>query len=418
MSAAFIKQQSLGRILAGHPWVYTADIFKIEKPPPDGGEIALRTPDGAYVGNGFYNSQSRIPIRIFSRSKEKLDEAFVRTRILKAVEFRKTSYSQCLSPLLTKEGLGEVGGMEEGRSELGTRNLPSACRLVWSEADFLPGLVVDRYGDTLVIQTLTLAMDQRKEQIVGVLRELFQPVSIIERNDVASRTFEGLPIQKGVLWGSPISKGTVTIGKARFNVDLLDGQKTGAYLDQAVNQVEVGALAAGRRALDCFTYHGGFALHAALAGAPEVEALDISEEAIAICRHNAALNEIPNIRWKAANVFDELNARQKSKEMFDLIILDPPSFTKSRAKLAEALRGYKEIHLRALKLLAPGGLLATFCCSHHVDAETFRAVVLDAAFDARKILRLRRTFSQPYDHPIIPAIPETEYLKGFLFEVV
>jgi len=449
VSAAFIKQQSLGRILAGHPWVYTADIFKIEKPPPDGGEITLRTSDGAYVGNGFYNSRSRIPIRIFSRSKEKLDETFIRKRILEAVELRKSAYSRPLIPsaagrnpryaggsrLAEASGVARVGEASELRSyddpsalihsisptlnsEPGTRNLPSVCRLVWSEADFLPGLVVDRYGDTLVIQTLTLAMDQRKELIVGVLRELFQPGSIIERNDVASRTFEGLPIQKGALWGSPMSKGMVTIGRARFDVDLLDGQKTGAYLDQAVNQVEVGALAAGRRVLDCFTYHGGFALHAALAGAPEVEALDISEEAIATCRHNAALNEIPNIHWKAANVFDELNTRQKSKERFDLIILDPPSFTKSRAKLAEALRGYKEIHLRALKLLAPGGLLATFCCSHHVDTETFRAVALDAAFDARKILRLHRMFSQPYDHPIIPAIPETEYLKGFLFEVL
>ena len=170
--------------------------------------------------------------------------------------------------------------------------------------------------------------------------------------------------------------------------------------------------------LDCFTYHGGFALHAAKSGAKSVEAVDISADAIAHARRNAEINGLQDIRWKTANVFDDLNARQRAGEKWDMVILDPPSFTKSRSRLEEALRGYKEIHLRALKLLEPGGVLATFCCSHHVDEATFRAVTLDAAFDARVVLRLRETFHQPPDHPVIPAIPETEYLKGFLFEVV
>jgi 23S rRNA (cytosine1962-C5)-methyltransferase len=240
----------------------------------------------------------------------------------------------------------------------------------------------------------------------------------MERNDVPSREFEGLLPQKGWLVGSGEARRVVALGLAKMDVDLLEGQKTGEYLDQIANQMSVGALAKGRRVLDCFTYHGGFALHAALNGAASVEAVDISENAIAMCRRNAELNGPAKVTWLAANVFDDLNARVKARAQFDLVVLDPPSFTRSRAKLEEALRGYKEINLRAFKLLSPGGLLATFCCSHHVDGETFRAVVLDAAFDAHKILRLRGVFGQPPDHPIIPAIPETEYLKGYLFEVV
>ena len=395
MAVAFLKERSLGRIIAGHPWVYTSDILRIEKPPLDGNEITVRNAKGGYIGNGFYHSKSRIPIRIFSRSKEKLDGAFFRKRILEAKRFRETQSLLFASP-----------------------QLPPVCRLIWSEADFLPGLIVDRYGDALVIQTLTFAMEQRKELIVDLLKEIFQSTVIVERNDFASRQFEELPIQKSILWGEGSGKRIVYIGKARFEIDLLEGQKTGSYLDQIGNQSMVGTLAKGKRVLDCFTYHGGFAIHAALNGATAVEAWDISEEAIAACRHNAILNEAPNIIWKATNVFDELNIRSKGEEKFDLIILDPPSFTKTRSKLQDALRGYKEIHLKALKLLGPNGFLATFCCSHHVDGETFRSVVLDAAFDTHKLLRLRQTFSQSWDHPIIPAIPETEYLKGFLFEVV
>ncbi len=395
MAVAFLKERSLGRIIAGHPWIYTSDISRIEKPPSDGDEITVRNARGGYVGNGFYHSKSRIPVRIFSRSKEKLEGSFFRKRILEAKKFREAQ-----SFLFTSQ------------------QLPSVYRLIWSEADFLPGLIIDRYGDALVLQTLTFAMDQRKGLITDILKEIFQPTVIIERNDFASRQFEGLPVQKGILWGEGGSKRMVYMGKARFEMDLLQGQKTGSYLDQISNQTIVGALAKGKRVLDCFTYHGGFAIHAALNGAAKVEAWDISEEAVTACRHNAILNGVPNIEWKVTNVFDELNIRLKAGEKFDLIILDPPSFTKSREKLPDALRGYKEIHLKALKLLGAGGLLATFCCSHHVDSEIFRSVVLDAAFDTHKLLRLRQTFSQSWDHPIIPAIPETEYLKGFLFEVV
>ena len=393
MSGAFLKERCLGRIFAGHPWVYESDIQRFDKPPADGGEIIARTVTGGFISAGFYNSKSKIPIRLYSRTKgEKLDEAFFRSRLKAAMALRL-----------------QVSGLSA---------CPSTFRVVWSEADFLPGLIVDRYEDAWVIQTLTLAMDQRKDMIVSLLQELFGAKAIVERNDVPSREHEGLPLKKGWLVGTGDSKRVVTLGRGRFEVDLLAGQKTGEYLDQVANQMAVGALTNGRKVLDCFSYHGGFAIQAALNGAASVHAVDISEDAVAIGRRNAELNGLAQVTWKAANVFDDLNARVKAGEAFDVVVLDPPSFTKSRARLEEALRGYKEINLRAFKLLPPGGLLATFGCSHHVDVETFRAVVLDAAFDAHKILRLRGVFGQPADHPVIPAIPETEYLKGFLFEVV
>ncbi|MDD2708827.1 MAG: class I SAM-dependent rRNA methyltransferase [Verrucomicrobiae bacterium] len=391
MSVAFLKDQCLGRLLAGHPWIYASDLLRIEKPPVDGGEITIRNAKGGYIGSGLYNSQSQIPIRVFTRSKEHLDDQFFSRQLRAAIDYRKNLH----------------GG-----------TLPGACRLVWSEADGLPGLIVDRYGETLVAQFLTLPLDQRKELIASLLAAELKPVRIVERSDVPSRTLEGLPLSKGILSGLRPVPSTARMGNIQVEIDFLEGQKTGSYLDQIENQQTVARFAKGRQTLDCFTYHGGFALHAAKAGAKAVEAWDISEPAIVCCRRNAALNRLSGIEWKTVNVFDELRNRQKNQARFDLIILDPPSFTKSRNRLHEALRGYKEIHLRALQLLRPGGLLASFCCSHHVDAESFRATILDAAFDARRILRLRHTFQQAPDHPILPAIPETEYLKGFLFEVI
>jgi 23S rRNA (cytosine1962-C5)-methyltransferase len=390
MGAAFLKEQCLGRIISGHPWIYSTDILRIEKAPENGEEIIVRTHEGAYVGNGFYNDKSRIPIRIFSRNKEKLDKTLFQKRIVAAKKMREDIFG----------------------------SLPEAVRMVWSEADFLPGLIVDRYGETIVFQTLTLGMDQRKQIIVDVLKDVCGISSVIERNDVSSRQFEGLPLHKGVYGGENDSKKVLRLGKALMEVDFLEGQKTGTYLDQISNHIFVGELAKDRKVLDCFSYHGGFALHAGLAGAKQVIGLDISEPAIQRCQKNSELNALKNIKWKAVNVFDELHVLSRQTDKFDLIILDPPSFTKTRSKIGEAIRGYKEIHVRALKLLSPGGLLATFCCSHHIDAQTFRDIALDASFDTRKILRLRHSFTQSPDHPIIPAVPETEYLKGFLFEVV
>lgn len=389
MATAFLVERCMGRILAGHPWVYASDLLRIEGKPEDGKEIAVRGARGAWVGVGFYNGKSKIPVRIFSRKRAALDETFFRARLERAIARRRDA---------------------EGR-------LPSACRLVWSEGDFLPGLVVDWYAGGVVLQTLTRAMDDRREFWVAALRDLLAPEVIVERNEVAARGFEGLEMRREILWGTGATRREIESGDLRFEADLLEGQKTGGYLDQAENWRRVAARAKGKRVLDSFTYHGGFALACAKGGAARVEGVDLSKEAIAACERNATRNGIANAAWTCANVFDDLNARARAGARHDLVILDPPSFTRSRAKLAEAMRGYKEIHLKALRLLKEGGLLATFCCSHHVAAEAFRAVALDAAFDARVILRLVESYGQPADHPVVPAIPETEYLKGFLFEV-
>ncbi len=399
MSNAFLRERSLGRIMSGHPWVYASDILRTDGGVEDGAEVTVRSAQGVLVGTGFANSKSKIPVRIFSRKAEELDKVFFRRRILAARDWRRSA--------VVSSGL-----------PLAADGLPEGCRLFWSEADFLPGLIVDRYGDALVIQTLTLGLDQRREILLDLLQEIFQPSLMVERNDAPSRQFEGLPPRKGIVRGEGSPVREVRLGWIKLEVDLLEGHKTASYLDQVENHVRIGELAKGLRVLDCFSYQGGFALHAAKGGAARVEAVDLSETALATARRNGERNALPDVEWKTANVFDDLNARLRAKENFDLVVLDPPSFTRTRERLPEALRGYKEIHLKALRLLGPGGLLATFCCSHHVSAETFRAVALDAAFDAHRTLRLVRAFPQAADHPIIPAIPETEYLKGFLFQVV
>jgi 23S rRNA (cytosine1962-C5)-methyltransferase len=273
-----------------------------------------------------------------------------------------------------------------------------------------------------------LGMDLRKAEIVGLLQSLLSPRAILERNDVASRKFEGLPEVNGVLAGVSEPEMTVRLNGLAFVAQLMGGHKTGLYLDQQVNYERVGQLTAllpGAQVLDCFSFIGGFALHAARAGAAHVHGLDQSPEATAMAQRNAAMNGLSaGCSFEAANVFDWLKAQttvrpnEKVLPRFDLIVLDPPSFTRNRASVPDALRGYKEIHLRALRLLKPSGILATFCCSHHVSRELFEEVVLAAAYDARRWLRRVATFTQAPDHAVLPAIPETEYLKGFAFEIV
>jgi len=294
---------------------------------------------------------------------------------------------------------------------------PRLGRIVWSESDGLPGVIVDRYGDDLVLQTLTLGMDQRKELIVDALRAVCSPRTILERNDAPIRRAEGLEPQVGVLWGeTPPATVPIEVLGLQFEVDLLHGQKTGFYLDQLDNYAGVAPWAAGKRVLDCFSNQGAFALACAKAGAASVRAVEISADCVELIRQNAARNGL-QIEAVAANVFDLLNDEERAGVKYDLIILDPPSFTKSKEKLDGALRGYKEIHLRALQLLAPGGMLATFSCSHHVNDALFREVIADAAVDAKKTLRQLVRFGQAADHPVLLNLPETEYLRGYLFEL-
>jgi 23S rRNA (cytosine1962-C5)-methyltransferase len=294
-----------------------------------------------------------------------------------------------------------------------------------AESDFLSGLIVDKYEDVIALQISSLGMDRRKTEIIAALQTIFSPRAIVERSDVGSRKFEGLEESRGVLFGELSGEVQVMLNRLSFATDLLSGHKTGLYLDQQVNYSSVAELCAGANILDCFTFLGGFALHAARAGAAHVHGVDQSADAVAAAQRNAATNGLAEkCTFETANVFDWFKAQttaaphEKIIPRYDAIILDPPSFTRTRAAVEDALRGYKEIHLRALKLLKRGGTLATFCCSHHVSAELFQDAILSAAFDARKVLRRVATYSQSPDHPVIPSIPETEYLKGFAFELV
>lgn len=385
MAGLVIKPRS--RILHGHDWVYASDVLKAFGNPQDGDVVSLKDGRDHLLGSAIYNSRSQIVARRFSRQRQELDLDFFKRRVAQAIDYRQ-------------------------RRRVDLRH----CRLVWSESDGLPGVIVDRYATTLVLQTLTLALDRRRDLLVGALRELLSPDVIIERNDAPIRRAEGLELRAGTLLGEP-RKLVCEVAGVSFEIDPLVGHKTGFYLDQVENYRIVAGWAEGRRVLDCFSNHGAFAIACAKAGAREVTAVEISAEGVAQIRRNAERNGVA-LNAVEANAFDFLKQQESSGGQFDLIVLDPPSFTKSREKLRDALRGYKEIHLRALKLLAPHGLLATFSCSHHVSADVFKEMIVDALVDAKKSARQLRTLHQAMDHPILTAIPETEYLRGYLLELM
>lgn len=388
MPGIVIKPRS--RIFHGHEWVYASEVKKSFGGPQPGDVISLKDYRDRPLGTAIYNPQSQIVARRFSRRKQQLDAEFFARRITRALELRT-----------------RLDGID-----------PELCRLVWSESDGLPGVVIDRYGEHLVLQTLTLAMDQRIESIGEALREVLSPTSITLRNESPVRAAEGmLPVTR-MLYGDAPTSFHIDHGPVSFAVDPLGGQKTGLYLDQLDNYAQVARLAAGRSVLDCFTNQGGFALHAAAAGATAVTGVDSSASAIAAAESNAERSGLSNTSWLEDNVFDDLKRRDSADENFGMVVLDPPSFTRNKRSLNDAMRGYKEIHLRALKLLEPGGVLATFTCSHHVTRRAFLEMLRDAAVDARRTLRQVDTYAQRADHPINPSIPETEYLHGFAFEVI
>lgn len=375
------------RVFHGHDWVHDNEVLKVTGQPEDGDVVGLKDQRDRYLGSAIYNSRSKIPARRFSRQRQELDADFFHRRIEMASEYRD------------KLGLD-----------------PRARREVWSESDGLPGLILDRYGDCVVLQTLTLAMDQRKDLIADAIEKVLQPSCVIERNDAPVRQAEGLELHTGILRGQAPAPFEVTLGGVMFGVELPGGQKTGLYLDQGNNYALVAQHALGQRVLDCFSNQGGFALACALNGATEVTALDISADACAAIETNAQRNNV-RLNITETNVFDWLKTASMRGDRYDLIILDPPSFTRDRARLNDALRGYKEIHLRAAQLLGNGGLLATFCCSHHVSDTIFLDVIRDAMVDAKKTARLRASYTQRPDHPIILGLPESSYLKGHLFEM-
>jgi 23S rRNA (cytosine1962-C5)-methyltransferase len=396
LPTVILKPGEADRIVAGHPWVYHSSVLRMTAQARDGELVQVKDHRQRLLGVGFFNSKSRINVRVLDRDRVEVDAAFFEQRIRAALAVRE-------------------------------RHLPGASsfRVVNAESDFLSGLIVDKYEDVLAIQISSLGMDKRKEIIVAALQKIFAPRAIVERSDVGSRKFEGMEEANGVLAGELSGPVTVKLNGLQFETDLATGHKTGMYLDQQTSYEAVGQFAKGAQVLDCFSFLGGFGLHAARAGATQVHMLDQSAEAVAASLRNAKVNGLGGrVSAEAVNVFDWLKANTVTKPnekllpKFDVIVLDPPSFTRTRAAVPDALRGYKEIHVRALKLLKPGGVLATFCCSHHVNAQLFQDTVLSAAFDTRKVLRRVATYSQSPDHPIIPMIPETEYLKGFAFELV
>jgi 23S rRNA (cytosine1962-C5)-methyltransferase len=375
------------RVFHGHDWVHDNEVLKVTGKPEDGTVVGLKDQRDRFLGSAIYNSHSKIPARRFSRQRQDLDADFFRRRIAMASEYRD------------KLGLD-----------------PRARREVWSESDGLPGLILDRYGDCAVLQTLTLAMDQRQDPIADAIEEILKPSCIIARNDAPVRKAEGLELHTAILRGAAPGPMEVTLAGIKFGIELPGGQKTGLYLDQADNYALVAQHAKGKRVLDCFSNQGGFALACAKAGASEVTALDISADACAAISANAKRNDV-RVEVTETNVFDWLKSATTRDDQYDLIILDPPSFTRDRARLNDALRGYKEIHLRAAQLLDNGGLLATFCCSHHVTDTIFLDVIRDAMVDAKKTARLRASYTQRADHPIILGLPESSYLKGHLLEM-
>ncbi len=387
MAGLIIKPRA--RVLHGHDWVYASDILKTFGNPAPGDVLSLKDGKDRLLGSAIYNPASQIVARRFSRQRQDLDADFFRRRVGQAIEYRH-------------------------RRGVNSR----LCRLVWSESDGLPGVIVDRYEDYLVVQTLTLAMDQRKELLTAALVALLAPKAIIERNDAPVRRAEGMETMTGLLYGDASHEVEIDVDGLRFAIDPARGQKTGFYLDQVDNYRQIAAYAKGRRVLDCFTNQGAFALACARAGASSVVAVEIGADAVAASRRNAKRNNLSAIDWREANVFDFLPIEEKRGARYDLIILDPPSFTKSKGQLSDAMRGYKEIHLRALKLLSDDGLLATFCCSHHVNPAEFREMVIDAAVDARRSVRQLARYTQAADHPVVPTLPETEYLQGYLYEAM
>jgi 23S rRNA (cytosine1962-C5)-methyltransferase len=398
-----VSRKAQAALEGGHPWVYDAEIRSVEGEISNGGLVDAVSDKNRYLGTGIWSETSKIRVRLLSRNtNDRFDAAFFERRLRYAWEYRKT-----------------VMGEDIG-----------ACRVIFGEADQFPGLTVDRYGGILVTQTLSVGMENLKPTLFPllykVLREDGQEIGgIFERNDVAIRALEGLEQNKGwfPLEGVPTPESVVTVIRENgieYEVDVENGQKTGFFLDQKYNRRAVARLAAGKNVLDCFTHTGSFALNAAKGGAASVRAVDVSESAVEMARKNAARNGLDGrMEVTAADVFDLLTELEQSgRKPYDFIILDPPAFTKSRKTIDSALRGYKDINMRAMKLLPRGGYLATCSCSHFVTDALFREMLRSAAFDAAVELRQIEARQQSPDHPILWNVPETDYLKFYIFQVI
>jgi 23S rRNA (cytosine1962-C5)-methyltransferase len=372
------------RLRAGHPWIFSNEIDRIDGIPSDGDAVLVFSARGDCLGTAYYNPHSLIAGRLLSRRQEAIDSVeFFRERLAAAIDYRRRLY-------------GEL----------------ATLRLVHGEGDGLPGLVVDRYEEVLSIQLLTLGMERRREPILQALRELLAPAAIVGRNDVAVRELEGLPRQVELLYGELPPEVLIDEHGLRFRVDVTGGQKTGHFLDQKENHLALRGRVAGERVLDLFCYSGSWSLHAAHFGAREVIGVDISAGALALAEENARRNELQaTCSFIRADGFDLLRDWGRSGERFGTVVLDPPAFVKSKKKLAEAIRGYLTINRRAMELVAPGGTLFTCSCSHHLQREDFLDLLRQAAVQAGRNARLLELRGQAFDHPVLLACPETDYLK-------
>jgi len=387
MTEVRVNRKAADRVASGHPWIFTSDIATVDGAQP-GTAVKVADPRGRPLGTAHYSSASQIALRMLSHQVEEIGRDFYLKRLRAAEDHRRTV----------------VHGAD-------------AYRVVHGEADLLPALVVDRYGDYLVMQTLDQGMDAAKSEIADCLTEIFQPRGIVARNDVAVRSKEQLPLETTILAGEIPEKVALKINGLSMHADLLHGQKTGIFLDQRENYRAAAQYARGGKALDCFTSTGGFALHLA-AKCETVEAVDSSEAALATALANAAANQISNIHFHEADVFDVLAGHSSARRQYSLVVLDPPAFAKSRRNLEPAIAAYKEINLRALRLLPPGGILVTCSCSHHLSESALLEVVAQASLDANRTLRVLERRTQSQDHPILLTIPETLYLKCLILEVV
>ena len=385
---AILKAGREKRVYSMHPWVFRSDIERMEGEFLPGDVVDIVSAKGRFLAKAYYNPNSQIALRIMTYRDEPVDRSLIFRRVHEAVEYRRTF------------------------ADL------KSCRLIFAESDRLPALIVDAFDDVLVLQCLALGMERFKQDVVDALVEEMHPRGIWERNDVPVRRLEGLDLCTGLLYGEVPDRVLMTENGVRFWVDVKEGQKTGFFLDQKENRAAIAPFVKGKRVLDCFTHTGSFALHAGLYGAKEVIGVDISEYACAFATENAKLNGLEDrVHFIAANAFDLLAGQSRQGDKYDVIILDPPAFTKTRGAVASALRGYKEINLRAMKMIVPGGCLVTCSCSQHVQPDMFREMVLDAAKDARVLLRQIEFRTQGRDHPILPFAKETEYLKCGIYQV-
>jgi 23S rRNA (cytosine1962-C5)-methyltransferase len=388
MNQVRVNRKATGRVASGHPWIFSSDVIDLDGAQP-GSAVKVADFRGRPLGTAHYSSASQIALRMLSDRVEDVGREFYLERIRAAERHRRA-----VVPPDTE-----------------------AYRVVHGEADLLPALIVDRYGEYLVVQTLDQGMDAARSEIAAALTEIFEPRGIVARNDLAVRAKEDLPLETTILAGELPDAVTVKINGLTMHADLLHGQKTGIFLDQRENYRAAAQYARGGKALDCFTSTGGFALHLS-PQCQSVEAVDSSGPALATARANAAANQAANINFEEADVFDLLAAHSSARRQYSMVVLDPPAFAKSRRNLDPAITGYREINLRALRLLSPGGILVTCSCSHHLSEALFLELVAQASLDAKRTLRVVERRTQARDHPILLTVPETHYLKCLILEVM